>query len=217
MKKFNKKKAVTLAALLAMAVLTQACGKSSGSASGDIATNGVIGTGIGGFVNPANGTIYGACNNIGAVQSQLGGSTEVSSANLATASDGASVCKVSMVMSLQYSGSRYYLGPNVTQSNPGNTGILLSPYDQAQISVSGTYTTGFFGGCGSNSVSGLMYGYVAGLNTFQVGTALPEVPVNGGGYLEIGLNQSSGSGGMCIQLQAAVTRCIDSAGSTHPC
>jgi hypothetical protein len=214
MKKFNMKKAVTLTALLGMAVLTQACGKSSDSASNVV--SGSVAPLFPGVVNPVNTTIYGACQNIQAAQ-QSGGVT-INSAIATTASDGVQVCKVSMIEGGQYQGSRAFLGPNATQSSPLPTGIFISDYDQLQVSVSGTYTTASFSfGCGSNSVSPLMYAYVPGLNVFQVGTMQGEVPVNGGGILEIGLNQSYGGGQMCIQLQATITRCIDSAGSTHPC
>lgn len=212
MKKFNFKKVVTLTALLAVAGLTQACGSSS-SGSGPEALTAAVVPGATGVVSPYNGTLYGACSNIQAAETQ---GTVINSATYTTAADGASVCQVSMETGGSYQGSRAYLGPNAPQE-PLNTNMTLDAYDQFQLIVSGTYDTGVFGGCGSNSVSSLMYAYVNGLNVFQVNNSVQQIPANGGGLLEIGLNQSSGSGEMCIEVEVNVTRCVDSSGATHPC
>ena len=227
----SSKTFVILPAMLGIAALVQACGASSGgSSSAQGLAPGAVGCPINAFgqqvcqgvtSTSTNQALGQACSSIQSAQQQLSQyipNAQVTNATAETSPDGTAVCRVQFMQQPNYQGSRAFLGPNSGNGQGINTGIQLQPYDLANVTTSGTYTTGFFGGCGSNSVNGLLEGYVSGINYFVVGGMQLVIPVNGGGPLVIGLNQSQGSGGgMCLTIDATITRCIDSSGNSHPC
>lgn len=222
MKKLNEKsKRISVAlAILGSTALLQACGASSGSS--DVAP--VIGLPAGSYSSGLDMGLASACAVGSAASIQSMGNSfglSVFSAVSTTAKDGASVCKLTFQETYgntSYGLSRAFLGPNSGSLSGLLTTIGFDPYDQAIFSVAGSESTAMINfGCGSDPVAPALYGSIPGVPPELLNGSTIQVPQNGGGFLSVGLNQSQGSGVMCVEVQAMITRCLDSSGVPHPC
>ena len=230
MRKANlNKKGALVAVFFGVGILVQACGSGSGGSGAAVAgsTASCIpqanGTCTAVAASTTNAALYNACAEQIQIASERTG-YEVTAATYAASPDGTETCAVSFEQSISFSGSRLFLGPSYQQYGLGyalTTPVSVGPYDELAVQVSGAESSSD-GICNpSNSISTIAYGWISGVNYFLLSGATQSnpvvVPVNAGGQLYVGLNQSYGGGCMEMSGYATITRCVDSSGTPHQC